>query len=173
MSEDLRLESSLVAAAVGLRPIVEADLAVLTGGDSPFDDWGPRPAPRPVPDADPSQAGALAVIDSQTGEVLGEVSWHYVQWGPNPESRNPMIGIWLKACARGRGVGSLAQRLLAEWLLDETAANRIEAHTDIENVAEQRALDRAGFTQEGIIRGAQWRRGAYHDGYLYSLLRGE
>jgi RimJ/RimL family protein N-acetyltransferase len=47
----------------------------------------------------------------------------------------------------------------------------VEAHTDIENIAEQRALEAAGFEREGIIRGGQWRHGAYHDGYLYSALR--
>ena len=30
---------------------------------------------------------------------------------------------------------------------------------------------RAGFTREGITRGAQWRDGAYHDGVLYAVLR--
>jgi RimJ/RimL family protein N-acetyltransferase len=49
----------------------------------------------------------------------------------------------------------------------------VEAHTDVENVAEQRALEAAGFTREGLIRGAQWRDGAYHDGYLYAILRGD
>ena len=50
---------------------------------------------------------------------------------------------------------------------------RVEAHTDVENVAEQRALSKAGFTREGVVRGAQWRDGAYRDGLLYSILRAE
>jgi RimJ/RimL family protein N-acetyltransferase len=52
-----------------------------------------------------------------------------------------------------------------------TATNRVEVHTDIENVAEQRALGAAGFQREGLIRGAQWRDGAYRDGYLYAITR--
>jgi aminoglycoside 6'-N-acetyltransferase len=50
---------------------------------------------------------------------------------------------------------------------------RVQASTDIENAAEQRALAKAGFTREGVIRKAQWRNGAYHDLVLYSKLRGE
>ena len=41
------------------------------------------------------------------------------------------------------------------------------------NVAEQRALDKAGFTREGVLRHAQWRAGAFHDVVLFSRLRGD
>lgn len=158
-----------------LRPMTTADLPLLPGGDSEFDDWDDRGTTwRSAPsDADPHRNGGLTIVDDETGEVLGNVSWHWVQWGPNEQSRNPMIGIWLARVARGRGVGSWAQRQLASWLFARLDVNRIEAHTDVDNVAEQRALERAGFTREGIVRGAQWRAGAYHDGYLYSLLRAE
>jgi RimJ/RimL family protein N-acetyltransferase len=52
-----------------------------------------------------------------------------------------------------------------------TAVNRVQAHTDLSNIAEQRALDGAGFTREGLVRAAQWRAGAYQDGYLYAIVR--
>jgi RimJ/RimL family protein N-acetyltransferase len=84
-----------------------------------------------------------------------------------------MIGIWLRPTARGRGIGRAAQRAIAELFFAHTAVNRVEAHTDVDNIAEQRALEAAGFTREGLIRGAQWRDGAYRDGYLYSVLRTE
>jgi RimJ/RimL family protein N-acetyltransferase len=48
---------------------------------------------------------------------------------------------------------------------------RIEASTDVENIAEQRSLEKAGFTREGILRRAQWRAGAHHDLVSYSILR--
>jgi RimJ/RimL family protein N-acetyltransferase len=105
--------------------------------------------------------------------LAGDVSWHYLRWGPNEASRCPMIGIWLRPVARGRGVGRAAQRALAELFFAHTAVNRVEAHTDVDNIAEQRALEGAGFTREGLIRGAQWRHGAYRDGYLYAVLRGD
>jgi RimJ/RimL family protein N-acetyltransferase len=84
-----------------------------------------------------------------------------------------MIGIWLRPVARGRDVGRAAQRALAELFFADTAVNRVEAHTDDDNIAEQRALEGAGFTREGLIRGAQWRDGTYRDGYLYAVLRGD
>ena len=84
-----------------------------------------------------------------------------------------MIGIWLRSAARGRGLGGAAQRALAELFFTHTAVNRVEAHTDVDNIAEQRALAAAGFTREGLIRGAQWRDGAYRDGYLYAIVRSD
>lgn len=156
--------------AVVLRPEQPDDLALLAGGDSPFDEFGPRAQRATVRPAGLDDSGGLAVLD-EDGIVVGDVSWHYVQWGPNKASRCPMIGIWLRPVARGHGVGRAAQRALAELFFAHTAVNRVEAHTDVDNIAEQRALEGAGFTREGLIRGGQWRDGSYRDGYLYAVLR--
>ncbi|MFL5708741.1 MAG: GNAT family N-acetyltransferase, partial [Chloroflexota bacterium] len=83
------------------------------------------------------------------------------------------VGIELAPDARGHGYGVEAQRLLARYLFDNTPVNRVEAQTDIENVAEQRALEKAGFIREGVARGSQFRAGAYHDLVCYSILRSE
>jgi RimJ/RimL family protein N-acetyltransferase len=159
---------------VRLRPMTEADLPQLTNADSPYENFGPR-GPRTAT-LDPSltaDLGGLTVVDDDGGAVLGSVSWVWQRWGPNPQSRNPMIGIWLATGVRGRGHGTETQRQLADLFFLHTNVNRVEAHTDAKNLAEQRALEKAGFRQEGVTRGAQWREGAYHDGYLYSILRAE
>ncbi|MFF4102605.1 GNAT family N-acetyltransferase [Streptomyces sp. NPDC001903] len=49
----------------------------------------------------------------------------------------------------------------------------MQAWTDVRNLAEQRALEKAGFTREGVLRGAQWRGGRWHDQVLFSILRGD
>lgn len=155
---------------VSLRPLRAGELAHPATPDSEFDDFGPRVQQDPPP-CRVDQDGHLGVVSG--GNVIGTVSWHWVEWGPSAGSRCPTIGIWLARAARGRGVGGVAQRLVVDLLFRHTTVNRIEAHTDVDNVAEQRALEKAGFTREGVIRGSQWRNGAYHDGYLYSILRVE
>lgn len=72
---------------------------------------------------------------------------------------------------RGRGYGSRAQRQLADYLFATRLVERVEATTDVENIAERRALERAGFSQEGVLRHAQFRAGAWRDVFLYSRLR--
>jgi RimJ/RimL family protein N-acetyltransferase len=94
-----------------------------------------------------------------------------VTYGPNPESMAWNFGIDIVPGAQGKGHGSEAQRLLAVWLFENTDANRVEASTDIDNIAEQRALEKAGFTREGTTRGAQYRAGRYRDLITYARVR--
>ncbi|MEW5991106.1 MAG: GNAT family protein [Chloroflexota bacterium] len=115
--------------------------------------------------------GLLLVERLEDGAVIGTIGWHRVRYGPNPESDAWMFGIDLLPAARGQGYGTEAQRLIAGYLFETTPAHRVEASTDVENVAEQRALEKAGFTREGINRSAQWRAGAWHDLVLYARLR--
>ena len=104
-------------------------------------------------------------------EAVGHVSWYRNSQGPLNHSWN--IGIGLLPEARGRGIGTQAQRLLARYLFTHTMVNRIDANTDVTNTAEQRALEKAGFTREGVLRGAQFRDGGFHDMVVYSVLRHE
>jgi RimJ/RimL family protein N-acetyltransferase len=60
----------------------------------------------------------------------------------------------LFATARGHSYGSEARRLLAEYLFAHTQVNRIEAETEVGNIAGRRALEKAGFAFEGTVRGS-------------------
>ena len=111
--------------------------------------------------------GILMVVRGE--DRLGIVSWRKVPSTPDYHYWN--IGIALLPEARGKGFGTQAQRLLARYLFAHTTVQRIEAATEVGNVAEQRALEKAGFTREGVLRSVGWRDGAYRDGVLYSLLR--
>jgi [ribosomal protein S5]-alanine N-acetyltransferase len=81
------------------------------------------------------------------------------------------IGIALLPEWRGQGVGWRAQAMFCSYLFENTPVQRLEAATHAENTAEQRALEKAGFTLEGVIRAAEFRAGQWRDGYLYSRLR--
>jgi RimJ/RimL family protein N-acetyltransferase len=83
------------------------------------------------------------------------------------------IGILLLPDHRGHGLGSAAQCLLADYLFSSTLANRIEAGTEAENIAEQRALEKAGFQREGLHRGRGYRQGRMVDGLTYARLRSD
>ena len=116
--------------------------------------------------------GRLAVTDD-SGAAVGEVSWRVSNNGPPPNGECWNIGIWIAADARGRGHGSEAQRLLAEYLFAHTTYERVEAGTEAGNLGEQRALEKAGFTREGVLRRSCFRAGEWRDMVLYSKLRGE
>ena len=171
-------------AGVRLRDVALDDADLLDawnrdeGARSEFNDFGEAPgrAPRDVLKAGPlrnEHNGMFMIERTRDGEAVGTVGWHRVHYGPNPESDAWNIGIELRPEARGQGFGTDAQRQLADWLLAYTSLIRVEAQTDVENVAEQRSLQKAGFTREGVARGAQFRAGSYHDLVTYSRVRGD
>jgi RimJ/RimL family protein N-acetyltransferase len=116
--------------------------------------------------------GLVAVVDDDD-RVVGELSWIKVFNGPPPNGDCWNMGIWIVPEHRGRGHGAEAQRLGAAYLLDNTSLERVEASTEAENIAEQRALERAGFTREGVLRRACFRGGEWRDMVVFSKLRGE
>lgn len=117
--------------------------------------------------------GGSKIVELADGTRVGSVSWIQIPYGPNVMSLAWSIGITVLPQYRGRHLGASAQRLLADELLGRSTANRVQADTDIGNIPEQKALERAGFSREGIARGAQWRRGEWHDRIVYSYLRNE
>jgi RimJ/RimL family protein N-acetyltransferase len=88
-------------------------------------------------------------------------------------SSNFEIGIALFPDHRGHGIGTQAQRQLVSYLFDTTTANRLQAGTELDNVAEQRSLERVGFRREGVQRGLYFRAGAWRDSVMYGLLRAD
>jgi RimJ/RimL family protein N-acetyltransferase len=113
--------------------------------------------------------GMLIIADGD--EAAGFVS--FSKQIANRASYYWSMGIIVAPEFRGKGIGTEAQKLIARYLFDHTTANRIEASTEIDNLAEQRALEKAGFTREGVLRGGGFRAGKWHDGVLYSVIRSD
>jgi RimJ/RimL family protein N-acetyltransferase len=165
---------------IRLRDVTLADADLLDSWNadperSEFNDFGEPMSPmnRDALAAGPlrNEHNGMLIVETDAGEPIGTVGWHKVRYGPNPESDAWNIGIELRPGARGKGFGTEAQREVARYLFEHTNVNRVEASTDVENMAEQRALVKAGYVREGIQRGSQFRRGAYHDLLTYSRLR--
>ena len=117
--------------------------------------------------------GGMLVIADDDGQVVGDVSWNRMLNGPPPQGYCWNIGIWIAPEQRGQGHGAEAQRLLAAYLFEHTYLERVQAGTEAGNVGEQRALEKAGFTREGVLRRACFRGGEWRDMVVYSKLRGE
>lgn len=107
------------------------------------------------------------------GEVIGFMGWVHASWGPSTTSWCWDVGTNLFPQWRGKGYGTQAQRQLVEMLFRDTTANRVQAYTAVNNLAERRSLEKAGFQQECHVRQAMWRDGRQHDVILYSVLRSE
>jgi RimJ/RimL family protein N-acetyltransferase len=166
---------------VALRPVREGDLSMLEEltqdpektGEFEWFGWNDLRRWRREWDENAliSADGGTLVV-ARGDERLGLVNWRR-QSITVPSSYSWTIGIILMPEARGRGYGTQAQRLLARYLFAHTTVHRISAGTEVDNIAEQRALEKAGFTREGISRATGWRDGAWRDGVIYSLLRSD
>lgn len=165
---------------VRLRPVGEEDLELLarfltdpeTCGEFQWQGWRDPRTYRRRWDADEMLGDDKGLLMVTSGsETLGCVSWRKVEVFRTSYYWN--IGIQLLPQARGRGVGTRAQRLLVRYLFAHTPVTRIEADTEAENIAEQRALEKAGFTREGVSRSVLFRDGQWRDGVRYGVLRGE
>ena len=172
----------MTADILRLRPVRADDLPLLqreterVPDDDPFGFFGYRPPQEVVRRfADDGLLGPDAgwLMVTVAAEPVGHVGWLAVQHGPSPACRAYNIGIVLWPEHRGKGYGGLAQRALADHLFATTLVNRVEAGTDVDNVAEQRALAKAGFRRDGVLRGAQYRAGRWRDVLLYSRLRSD
>jgi len=108
---------------------------------------------------------ALAATGAVGGEVLGQVGLHLKAGG------RAGVGYWTAPWARGRDVASRGTALLSHWGIDVLALSRLELLADVDNVASQRVAEKAGFTREGIARGARTDRdGNPRDFVQFSLL---
>lgn len=104
--------------------------------------------------------------------AVGDLSAHATWYGPSRGSRAMNIGITLVESYRGLGIGSAAQRLLAKELHSQGII-RVEAGTDVTNIAEQRALAKAGFAYEGTLKKAQARADGLHDLQVWAHIESE
>ncbi len=152
---------------VSIRSIAEAPER--EGPESVYEDWGPM-----APEAQGMQMVRwLIELTDATGVVaaVGDLSAHAVWYGPTPTSKAMNIGISIDYRHRGKGIGSVAQRLVAQELHRQGFA-RVEAGTDIENIPEQKSLLKAGFFCEGVARQAQGRADGIHDLQVWSHISG-
>jgi RimJ/RimL family protein N-acetyltransferase len=115
-----------------------------------------------------ADSAALAVV--LAGTVGGLASWRVRDRG-GPSGVCYEIGVALLPEHRGKGVGTAAHRLLVDYLFRFSTVHRLEALTDAQNLAEQKVLERCGFTREGVLRGAVFQNAAWRDIVVYGLLR--
>jgi RimJ/RimL family protein N-acetyltransferase len=164
---------------VDLRPIQEPDLEILERIDTdpalsePFEWRGfataRRHRQRWETDGYLRPDDSLLVIALADGTFAEIVNWRAIT--PSGPQGCFEIGILLLPEHRGQGHGTTAQRLLTDYLFATTTVHRLEAITEVDNTAEQRALERAGFVREGMLRGRGFVRGQWRDGYMYARLR--
>ena len=106
------------------------------------------------------------IIEKKDGARIGHISgWM--------RGRMMEIGFALVRSERGKGYGTEAIQIMVDYLFFSKDIVRIQTPTGTKNIASQKALEKAGFSKEGIMRKSWYVRREYRDMYLYSILREE
>jgi len=106
----------------------------------------------------------LFLVEKKDGTKIGNVVYFL---------KNSEIGYVLVQNERGKGYGTEAIEILVDYLFLSKDIVRVQAHTEVRNLSSRKALEKAGFTKEGIVRKCFFIRGEWRDFCLYSILREE
>jgi ribosomal-protein-alanine N-acetyltransferase len=87
--------------------------------------------------------------------------------------RRAVVGTWLARDRWGTGANRESKALIARVAFTVLGLERLGAYSDVHNHRSQAALERIGFSREGVLR--RWHRHGddVHDVVLYSWLRAE
>jgi len=83
------------------------------------------------------------------------------------------LGYFVVPSERNKGHVSEAIMIMVDYLFLSKDVVRIQAKADPENKASWKALEKAGFTREGVLRKTFYCRGEWRDDCMYSILREE
>ena len=165
---------------VSLRPVAEADLEELHSRVIDIAARGPwYPMPRIAltklrADFEDSglsspDEGIFVVVDEQD-RLIGNVDWTKLN-GDVPD-----VEIGYRVFDRadwGRGVATEALDLLAGWLFDSQAINRLRLTIHVDNVSSHQVAEKRGFSREATSREAWYHKGRWHDVDVYTMTRAE
>jgi RimJ/RimL family protein N-acetyltransferase len=83
------------------------------------------------------------------------------------------IGYFIVPNERKKGYATEAITIMVDYLFLSKTIERIQAKADPENIASCKALEKAGFKREGILRKTFFSRGKWKDDCMFSILREE
>jgi RimJ/RimL family protein N-acetyltransferase len=91
------------------------------------------------------------VIDYGNGgdvKFAGVISLHTI----NIKNHTAEIGYWMEKSMRGKGIGTIAAKMITDYGFRSLGFRRIDGLVDVDNLASQKLLTSAGFQKEGILR---------------------
>ena len=105
-------------------------------------------------------------IEKRDGKKIGFIA-HFLSAGETE------IGYNIVPNERNKGHAGEAIQIIVDYLFLSKEIMRIQAKADPENIPSCKALEKAGFKREGILRRTFYCRGKWRDDCIYSIIREE
>lgn len=114
----------------------------------------------------------LGIFSADERRLLGGSGFHLREGGfPH---RSAELGMWIRADAAGKGLGTAVLLALLEWGFTAWPWERLAWRCDGTNLASRRTAEKAGLIHEGVLRQHSLQPdGAWRDTYLYAMLKAE
>jgi ribosomal-protein-serine acetyltransferase len=103
------------------------------------------------------------------GELVGTIANHRIDW----RNRATSLGYWLGEQYQGRGLMTRACAAMVGHAFETLDLRRVEIRAAAENRRSRAIPERLGFTEEGVLRDAEWLYDHYVDLVVYGLLADE
>jgi [ribosomal protein S5]-alanine N-acetyltransferase len=114
----------------------------------------------------------ISIWEPDESRMLGSCGYHLREGGL--ELQNAEIGMWVRADAAGKGLGTAVLQSLLCWGFAEWPWLRLSWRCSSANRASQRTAERAGLQREGLLRSHEIGvDGQRRDTCCYAILRDE
>ncbi|WP_224996770.1 GNAT family N-acetyltransferase [Cesiribacter sp. SM1] len=100
------------------------------------------------------------------GEAAGSIGLDLQQ---DVERTSAELGYWLGEAYWGKGIATAAIRAITTWAMPALGLSRIYALPFIHNQGSVRALEKAGYLREGVLRRSAIKEGKILDQALYAF----
>ena len=104
-------------------------------------------------------------IDKNTEQPVIWTGLHRPDW----QTRQFMIGYWVRKSAQGKGYATEATNALLRYAFNALAAKRVEIFHAAGNDASRRVIEKLGFVKEGVrVAAGRLPNGAIVDEHMYA-----
>jgi ribosomal-protein-alanine N-acetyltransferase len=93
----------------------------------------------------------LGIWETGAAAISGQTMLFNFDW----EERTAELGFWMAPAARRRGLTGTSLRLTLKLAFDHLGIERVCGLTGTDNVGAQRAMEGAGMSREGVLRGLE------------------
>jgi ribosomal-protein-alanine N-acetyltransferase len=178
------IESGLLDAPVGLRPVKVKDASVWretrlrnaawlrpwepTNPETPLyrSSLGPYLAMARTMRKEARQGLTLPWVITYGGQFAGQLTVGSIVWG---SARSGQVGYWIDEAFAGRGVTPTALAMALDHCFFVVGLHRVEATIRPENHASRRVVEKLGFREEGLRRRSLHIDGSWRDHLCYAL----
>jgi len=116
--------------------------------------------------AQASQNNGAQLAIRVEGRVAGIIGHHQIDW----RNRLTSLGYWIGQSYQGRGLVTAATAALLRHAFSDARLNRIEIRCAVGNAKSRAIPRRLGFSEEGLLRDAEWLYDHFVDHVVYGML---